>query len=199
MFTSIGKNVITTTTAAFDGQSKPNHITMIGAMPTIGSAETKLPSGSRPRPRKVEAVGDDGDQEAGAAADDVARQHAAHEGLDEILAEHRQRGGKARRGRARRRHQHRRHAEAAHRDLPEIEQEGAEQQRDREVDGAAPRLAARLDGGQPVTTSAAAEPGREHQRPEARAGGAGDGGDRASSASVIAQPSTTPAKPQRER
>ena len=40
---------MTTTTAAFDCQSKPNHITMIGAMPTIGSAETKLPSGSRPR------------------------------------------------------------------------------------------------------------------------------------------------------
>ena len=40
------------TTAAFDGQSKPNHITMIGATPTIGSAETKLPSGSSPRPRK---------------------------------------------------------------------------------------------------------------------------------------------------
>jgi hypothetical protein len=54
VFTSIGKKVMTTTTAAFDGQSKPNHITMIGAMPTIGSAETKLPSGSRPRLRKGE-------------------------------------------------------------------------------------------------------------------------------------------------
>ena len=31
-FTSMGKNVITTTTAALDGQSKPNHITMIGAI-----------------------------------------------------------------------------------------------------------------------------------------------------------------------
>ena len=37
------------TTAAFEGQSKPNHITMIGATPMIGSAETKLPIGSRPR------------------------------------------------------------------------------------------------------------------------------------------------------
>ena len=101
MFTSIGKKDITATTAAFDGQSKPNHITMIGAMPTIGSAETKLPSGSSPRPRKVEAVGDDGDDEAGAAADDVAGEHAAHEGLHEILAERRQRTGKALRGRAR--------------------------------------------------------------------------------------------------
>src|SRR5712672_3789323 len=52
-FTSIGKNVTSATTAAFDGQSKPNHITMIGATPTSGSAEKKLPSGSRPRPRKA--------------------------------------------------------------------------------------------------------------------------------------------------
>ena len=43
---------MTATTAAFDCQSKPNHITMIGAMPTTGSAETKLPSGSKPRLRK---------------------------------------------------------------------------------------------------------------------------------------------------
>ena len=35
VFTSIGKKVMTMTTAAFDGQSKPNHITMIGAIPTI--------------------------------------------------------------------------------------------------------------------------------------------------------------------
>ena len=52
VFTSMGKKVMTTTTAALDGQSKPNHMTMIGAMPTIGSAMTKLPSGSRPRCRK---------------------------------------------------------------------------------------------------------------------------------------------------
>ena len=54
MLTSIGKKVITTTTAAFDCQSKPNHITMIGAMPTIGSAETRLPIGMRPRCRNCE-------------------------------------------------------------------------------------------------------------------------------------------------
>ena len=51
MFTSIGKNTISTTTAAFNSQSKPNHITMIGAMPMIGSALTKLPTGSSPRRR----------------------------------------------------------------------------------------------------------------------------------------------------
>ena len=53
MLTSIGKKVMATTTAAFDGQSKPNHITMIGAMPMIGSAETRLPTGSSPRLRKA--------------------------------------------------------------------------------------------------------------------------------------------------
>ncbi len=53
VFTSIGKKVMMATTAAFDGQSKPNHITMIGAMPTIGSAETKFPTGSRPWPRNL--------------------------------------------------------------------------------------------------------------------------------------------------
>ena len=52
VFTSIGKKVITTTTAAFDCQSKPNHMTIMGAIPITGSAETKLPTGSRPRCRK---------------------------------------------------------------------------------------------------------------------------------------------------
>lgn len=52
MFTSIGKKVMTTTTAAFDGQSKPNHMTMIGAMPMIGNAETRFPTGNSPRRRK---------------------------------------------------------------------------------------------------------------------------------------------------
>ena len=47
VFTSIGKKVMITTTAAFDGQSKPNHITMMGAMPTIGSALTRLPTGAQ--------------------------------------------------------------------------------------------------------------------------------------------------------
>ncbi len=53
-----------TTMAALDCQSKPNHITMIGAMPTMGSAETRLPSGSRPRCRKGDAVDQDRDEEA---------------------------------------------------------------------------------------------------------------------------------------
>ena len=51
VLTSIGKNVTTTITAAFDCQSNPNHITMIGAMPTMGMALSKLHSGSSPRLR----------------------------------------------------------------------------------------------------------------------------------------------------
>ena len=86
VFTSIGKKVMTTTTAAFDCQSKPNHMTMIGATPTIGSAETRLPIGSSPRCRNGDAVGEDRDEEAGAAADDVAGEHRLEEGLPEIGA-----------------------------------------------------------------------------------------------------------------
>ena len=52
VFTSMGKNTMTTTTAALDCQSKPNHMTRIGAMPITGSAATKLPTGSSPRRRK---------------------------------------------------------------------------------------------------------------------------------------------------
>ena len=37
-----------TTTAALECQSNPNHITMIGAIPTIGKAATKFPTGSSP-------------------------------------------------------------------------------------------------------------------------------------------------------
>ncbi len=52
MFTSIGKNTITTTTAAFECQSNPNHMTRMGAVPTIGRAATKFPTGNSPRRRK---------------------------------------------------------------------------------------------------------------------------------------------------
>ncbi len=52
MFTRTGKNTITTTTAAFDCQSKPNHMTRMGARPTMGRAATKLPMGKSPRCRK---------------------------------------------------------------------------------------------------------------------------------------------------
>ena len=45
----MGKKVTTTITAALDCQSNPNHITMIGAMPTMGMALSRLHSGSSPR------------------------------------------------------------------------------------------------------------------------------------------------------
>ena len=54
-----------TTTAALECQSKPNHMTMIGAMPMIGSAETKLPSGEEPALQERDAVGSDRHSEAG--------------------------------------------------------------------------------------------------------------------------------------
>ena len=49
---SIGKKTMTTTTAALECQSNPNHITKIGAVPMIGSAARKFPTGSKPRLRK---------------------------------------------------------------------------------------------------------------------------------------------------
>ena len=52
MLTSIGKKVITTTTAALLCQSKPNHITMIGATPTSGTVLASEATGSSPRCRK---------------------------------------------------------------------------------------------------------------------------------------------------
>ncbi|MCY1542054.1 hypothetical protein D9M68_777780 [compost metagenome] len=54
VLTSMGKKVIATTTAALDCQSKPNHITMIGAMPIMGKADMKLPIGNRPALRNGE-------------------------------------------------------------------------------------------------------------------------------------------------
>jgi hypothetical protein len=81
--TSIGKKTIATTTAAFDCQPKPNHITRIGAVPTMGRAAMKLPTGSRPLCRKGErsmamAVRNAAPQPM------IARQRALHEGLHEI-------------------------------------------------------------------------------------------------------------------
>src|SRR5580693_10550850 len=75
------------------------------------------------------AVSGYGDEETGAAADDVAGEHAENEGLEKILPEHPKRAGEPHRDGAWRRKQYRGHAEAAHRDFPEVEHEGAEQQR----------------------------------------------------------------------
>jgi hypothetical protein len=57
---------------------------MMGAMPTMGSAQQAAFE-------KTEPEGNDGDNKAGAATDSVTRQHAAHEGLNEVLPQDRQR------------------------------------------------------------------------------------------------------------
>ena len=75
---------MTTITAAFDSQPNPNHITMIGAMPTIGTALTMLPRGSSPRCRNGTRSVSDGDDEPQAAAHGEAGEHRFQEGLLEI-------------------------------------------------------------------------------------------------------------------
>ena len=183
VFTSIGKNVITATTAVLDGQSKPNHITMMGAMPTIGSAETKFPIGSSPRAEEGEAMGDHRHQEPGAAADGVAGEHAAHEGLHEILAQHRQRGTQS----APRSHSATASGPTARRSRAPRPPRGRTRSR-RTAGGSrgrwpAQRLVARLQGRHAGHDQARGEPCREHQRPEAGAGAAGDAGSASSRAS----------------
>ena len=49
----MGKNTITVTTADFDSQSKPNHLTNIGAVPIMGRAAIKVPIGNNPRSRNL--------------------------------------------------------------------------------------------------------------------------------------------------
>ena len=171
MFTSIGKKVMTTTTAAFDGQSKPNHMTMIGAMPMIGSAETRLPIGSRPRFRNGDAVDEDGDDEAGAAADGVAGEHRLQEGLAEVGPERSAAtatsraqialgGGRRTKGTPKPRTS----------DLPEEEQPDAEEERhdDAQETGADGRDARHRR--QPVDEQPGEQPGGDDQGPEARRG-----------------------------
>src|SRR6202008_1879947 len=94
--------------------------------------------------KKGVAVREYGDEEAGAATDNIAAEHAKNEGLEKILPEHPQRIKEPYGDCAWRWKQHRGHAEAAHRHLPEIEYEGAEQQRDREINRAGSRLVARV-------------------------------------------------------
>ena len=122
---------MTTTTAALDGQSKPNHMTMIGAMPTIGSALTRLPIGSRPRCRNGTRSTRMATRKPRAAAD--ARSRSAPPS-GRSGGNRRQSVGSEATMRAqicaRRRQEHRRHAEAAHDDLPEDQEPEAEEERD---------------------------------------------------------------------
>ena len=174
MFTSIGKKVITTTTAAFDGQSKPNHITMMGAMPTIGRAAARLPSGRRPRRRNGTA-----------SARIATRKPAAQPRAQPIStacrkvwtkSAHRIGSEAAKRGADRRgaRHQHGRHAEADGGDLPQEQDEGAEGQRHGEVEQPAAGQGPAARPGPAVDREPGGQPQAQHLQPEARAGGAGD-------------------------
>ena len=90
VFTSTGKNTMTTTTAAFDCQSKPNHITRIGAMPTIGRAATKLPTGSSPRLQEGRAVNRNRRRHRRRTANRIAAERALEEGLHQIGPQDRQ-------------------------------------------------------------------------------------------------------------
>ena len=121
-----------TTTAAFDCQSKPNHITMIGATPTIGSAETRLPSGSSPRCRKGERSIRIATMRPERAADQIARKHAARR-LHEIGGQRRHGGREPPPDRRGRRQDDRGHAGEPHADLPEEEHRDAEQERRHEI------------------------------------------------------------------
>ncbi len=89
----MGKKVISTTTAALDGQSKPNHITMIGAMPTEAKGRDEIADGQRAALQERRAVDGDGDEQAREIADDVAGEHGLEEGLLEVGPEHAGVGG----------------------------------------------------------------------------------------------------------
>ena len=141
----MGKKVIATTTAAFECQSKPNHITMIGAMPMIGSAEAKSAIGRMPRRRNGLRSQISATANPASAADGPARQRRLQDGLDEIREQDRARGrelGEDRRGR---RHQHERNAAADADDLPQREHDEPEQQRRQDVAQAALRARFGID------------------------------------------------------
>ncbi len=61
---------------------------MIGAIPTIGTALTKLPSGSSPRCRNGTRSVSDRDNEAEPAAHDEPCQHRLEKRLSEVLPKH---------------------------------------------------------------------------------------------------------------
>ena len=115
-------------------------------------------------------IRDDRNDKARKAADDVAGQNRLHEGLDEIVPEGRERGHEAARDRGRCGHEHGGHAGPDDDDLPEEEQEGAEQDRDREADDAACALVLGAKMRQGPQGKARREPEDRDQDPEAEAG-----------------------------
>ncbi len=119
-------------------------------------------------PQEGIAMGHHGDEKTGAAADDITRQHAENEGLEKVLPEHPQRAEKSHGDQTRRWKQDGRNPEAAHRDFPQIEHEGAEQQRNGEIDDPRCRLVVRLNGRESSDTEPCGAPIRQHEQPKAR-------------------------------
>src|SRR5580704_11881787 len=113
-------------------------------------------------------MGDHSDEKTGAAADDVSRQHAEYESLEKVLPKHPQRADKSHGDQARWWKQDRRNPEAAHRDFPEVEHEGAEQQRDGEIDDSRGGLVVRPYGGESGDAEPRGAPVRQHEEPKAR-------------------------------
>jgi hypothetical protein len=96
----------------------------------------------QPSAKERKAVGDDRDQKPGTTADDVPGQHAENEGLEEVQPKRPKRTEGPCSNRARGRKQHRRHTEATYCNLPQIEHESAEQQRNHNIECARCRLPA---------------------------------------------------------
>ena len=84
---------MTTTTAAFDCQSKPNHMTMIGAMPTIGSADDEVAERQQAALQERQAVDQRrATRKPGAAADRSRGSPPCRKVCTKSAAERRQRG-----------------------------------------------------------------------------------------------------------
>ena len=86
-----GKKVTTTITAAFDCQSNPNHITMIGAMPTMGMALSRLPQRQQPALEERDPVDRTAIRKPQPTPGE-AGEHRLEKGLAEIRPEHRRLG-----------------------------------------------------------------------------------------------------------
>ena len=78
-----------TTTAAFGCQSKPNHITMIGATPIIGRALTMFPTGIKPV-SGMATCRQGSRAEPDTTSEHIARKDGFHEGLHEVRPKDRQ-------------------------------------------------------------------------------------------------------------
>ena len=127
-FTSMGKKIMRTITAVFDSQPKPNHMTMIGAMPMIGTALAKLPERQQAALQERHAVDEQRGREARGR---LPMTKPASTAFRKVCAKSSPRIGASRFERlddlGRRRQQDARDGEADDDRLPEIDQRDAEQ------------------------------------------------------------------------